>query len=70
MQEHDINKLLSELKNADKTKGVSAQTMQEAVNGLSQSQKSKIDALLEDPEKLNALLHSPIAEKLRRELQD
>ena len=70
MQEHDINKLLSELKNTDKTKGVSAQTMQEAVNGLSQSQKSKIDALLEDPEKLNALLHSPIAEKLRRELQD
>lgn len=70
MQENELNNLMRELKNAKDEKNVSPETIRTAMENLPETQKSKINALLQDPQKLKILLDSPIAQKMISELRD
>ncbi len=70
MQEHDLKKLIEMLKNAGAEQKVSDASLNLAAAQLTDTQKSKVNALLQDPEKLKKLLDSPIAKKMISELQD
>ena len=69
MQENDFQKLISELKKTGGNDRSAPDAIEHAVKNLSETQKSKMDAVLRDPEKLRQLLESPIAKKILSDLQ-
>lgn len=69
MQERDLKKLMDILNKAEAEQNIPDSTVHAAASDLSEAQKKKMNALLQDPEKLKKLLDSPIARKMLSDLQ-